>query len=91
MAFMLRWPEARRACPNLAGGVSPRYRAKTGKAPAGAAEVVKPICDILLEVVSSAASGSHRPYKAYRPYTPALPFLHSPIDNFPEPCHFCFR
>ena len=54
--------ESRRDCPKLAGGVSPRYRAKGGKAPAGAeaadgnsgvwragehAEAVKPIYERL--------------------------------------------
>ncbi len=35
MAFILRRPESRRDCPKVAGGVSPRYSAVAGKAPAG--------------------------------------------------------
>ncbi len=45
MTFMFRRHESRRDCPIVAGGVSPRYRTIVGNAPAGAAEVVKPISD----------------------------------------------
>jgi len=47
MTLMLRRHESRRDCPKLAGGVSPRFHATTGKAPAGAVELVKAIYETL--------------------------------------------